>query len=102
MKRRHSSPPASGRHASPPASVPAHPFASTYPFDSAPEEPAATGDLHERVAEHAYAIWEQCGRPSGQALDHWLRAEREIEQESAHVKGLLTSAAAAMTPPHGR
>src|SRR6266540_3234335 len=30
------------------------------------------------VAERAYLIWEQMGRPEGQALEHWLRAETEL------------------------
>ena|SRR5262245_10233941 len=30
------------------------------------------------ISERAYAIWEQQGRPDGQALDHWLQAEAEL------------------------
>ena len=34
------------------------------------------------VAERAYLIWEQMGRPEGQALEHWLRAETELASAS--------------------
>lgn len=30
------------------------------------------------TAERAYLIWEQMGRPEGQALEHWLKAEAEL------------------------
>lgn len=30
------------------------------------------------VAERAYGIWEQEGRPEGREIEHWLRAEAEI------------------------
>ena len=33
------------------------------------------------TAERAYRIWEQMGRPEGQALEHWARAEAEIASE---------------------
>ena len=33
------------------------------------------------TAERAYRIWEQMGRPEGQALEHWVRAEAEIASE---------------------
>ena len=34
-----------------------------------------------RVSETAYFIWESENRPNGKALDHWLRAERQIPSE---------------------
>lgn len=30
------------------------------------------------VAERAYGIWEQEGRPEGREMEHWLRAEAEM------------------------
>jgi hypothetical protein len=33
---------------------------------------------HEQIAQRSFMIWEQEGRPNGQALDHWLQAEREL------------------------
>jgi len=33
---------------------------------------------HQAIAERAYALWEQEGRPHGRNLDHWQRAEQEV------------------------
>jgi hypothetical protein len=35
-------------------------------------------DLHERIKQRAYALWEQEGRPEGRAEEHWRRAEAEV------------------------
>lgn len=35
-------------------------------------------DRRGELAERAHRIWEREGRPYGQALDHWLRAEGEL------------------------
>ena len=35
------------------------------------------------IRERAYAIWEEEGRPEGRHLDHWLRAEAEINLSSS-------------------
>jgi hypothetical protein len=32
----------------------------------------------QALRERAYAIWEEEGRPDGKHLDHWRRAEDEI------------------------
>ena len=34
-----------------------------------------------RVRDRAYALWEQEGRPEGQAERHWLEAEAELRDE---------------------
>lgn len=47
-----------------------------------------TNDRDFRIASRAYAIWEQGGRQDGGALDHWLRAEREISSEDASASRL--------------
>lgn len=77
--------------------------ASASPFDPAPDSPR---ERKARIAEHAYAIWEQSGRTDGHALDDWIRAERELAVESAHVRGLRrgagSGAEASMIPPQGR
>ncbi len=36
----------------------------------------------ETVAMLAYAYWETDGRPDGRAMDHWLKAEKAIEERS--------------------
>ena len=38
-----------------------------------------TSDRHAEIAKRAYALWEVEGRPRGRDLDHWLRAEAELE-----------------------
>lgn len=37
-----------------------------------------SSDLHRKIRERAYAIWEEEGRAHGRAHDHWSRAEREL------------------------
>jgi hypothetical protein len=39
----------------------------------------------QAIAERAYLIWENMGRPEGRALEHWLRAEAELAAEAAVV-----------------
>jgi hypothetical protein len=42
-------------------------------------EAQADGEaLRQRVAERAYALWEQEGCPHGRDVNHWLKAEVEI------------------------
>ena len=36
-------------------------------------------DGNERIAQRAYSLWEQEGRPHGRDLDHWLSAQAEID-----------------------
>ena len=35
------------------------------------------------IAKRAYSIWEAEGRPDGRDIDHWLRAEAEIDGRDA-------------------
>ncbi len=46
------------------------------------------GDMQERISVRAYKIWEEKGRPSGSAEDHWHQAKREIEQEDRAAGGV--------------
>ena len=39
-------------------------------------------NLHTVISDRAYGLWESEGCPDGHALEHWLRAEREILLES--------------------
>lgn len=34
------------------------------------------------IALRAYALWEEEGRPAGKDVEHWLRAERELQVKS--------------------
>jgi hypothetical protein len=44
-----------------------------------------TDDLTAKVRQRAYLIWERENRPDGKDLEHWLRAEAEIETEQSQV-----------------
>lgn len=35
-------------------------------------------DVHARVTERAYALYEEHGREDGHALEDWLAAERQV------------------------
>ena len=35
-------------------------------------------DRKQAISERAYFLWEAEGRPAGEELDHWLRAEAEV------------------------
>ena len=48
---------------------------------------AAKEDLERRIRSRAYRIWLDEGQPEGKCLDHWLRAQREIQEEEAVIKG---------------
>lgn len=37
----------------------------------------------ERIRERAYELWEQDGRPEGQDLDYWYRAEAELRGQGS-------------------
>jgi hypothetical protein len=37
----------------------------------------------QAIRERAYTNWEEEGRPEGRHLDHWLRAEAEINLSSS-------------------
>ena len=40
---------------------------------------------HQRIAMRAYQIWEDSGRPEGQALEHWGLASAELLRESGQT-----------------
>lgn len=52
---------------------------SSSPSASAVSSP---GTAVDSVARRAYEIWEQEGRPEGCELQHWLRAEQEINRSA--------------------
>ena len=57
-----------------------------------------TADRNAQIAARAYAIWQAEGCPEGQALRHWLQAEKETSAsdrtEEAAPPQPKTSAAA--------
>jgi hypothetical protein len=45
-----------------------------------------TGDVDgrvQRIQARAHELWQAAGSPDGSALDFWLAAEREIDQNNA-------------------
>ena len=38
--------------------------------------------LHEEIAQRAYELWEQRGRPNGSREEDWFRAESELSRPS--------------------
>jgi hypothetical protein len=42
-----------------------------------------TADQYGEIARRAYSLWEVEGRPIGRDLEHWLRAEAEVQGASA-------------------
>lgn len=43
--------------------------------------PEAGPELHDRIQQRAYQIWESEGRPGGREYEHWEQAERELREE---------------------
>ncbi len=56
----------------------------------------------ETVAQRAYQLWEAAGRPTGQDVEHWLQAEKEIRKANglhlAAIKGTDSDLAHANAP----
>ena len=46
-----------------------------------PIENRGTVFKEQAIRERAYLIWERNGGPAGEDLEHWLKAEKEIEYE---------------------
>ena len=43
-------------------------------------------DKQEAVRMRSYFLWENDGRPEGQASDYWFRAEAELAHERSSAK----------------
>lgn len=60
----------------------------------------------EVIRERSYQIWLSEGRPDGKAVEHWLRAETELENElparivSSRSKDLVASRPLISKPPN--
>jgi len=53
-----------------------------------------SNERHQRISEKAHRQWELEGRPAGRDLDHWLQAERELEETSPTASAAAGEAAA--------
>ena len=49
----------------------------------AEDEPASNAVSHEKIAARAYELWMDDGRCEGKQEQHWLDAERELQQTSS-------------------
>ena len=52
----------------------------------------------QRIADLAYRMWEEDGRPEGRAEAHWLRAVVLVDETAPKKKLAVKSAAASKTP----
>lgn len=44
----------------------------------------------EAVRQRSYEIWQMEGRPEGRAIEHWLRAKAELENEAISRRAVRT------------
>jgi hypothetical protein len=44
------------------------------------------GDREDRIRKRAHEIWEQEGRPDGQAQQHWERAAQDLDREDLDIQ----------------
>jgi len=71
--------PASGTQATAgPVLVDSENTASRKPLNTAASASLAPSNLQEAIRQRAFEIYQQRGRSSGNAVDDWLRAEREV------------------------
>src|ERR1700722_3004320 len=50
-------------------------------------------DREQRIREIAHRLWEEAGRPSGQADEHWEKARQIVDAEEAERAALRANAA---------
>ena len=53
----------------------------------------------EEITRRAHDIWERSGRPEGEAIEHWLRAERELRAERGGAAKPVRKAVPRPKPP---
>lgn len=53
----------------------------------------------EQIRQRAYAIWQADGFPEGRDMEHWYRAEREINGSGKKATGEAAPPAAAVAAP---
>ena len=44
-------------------------------------------DREQKIRERAYEIWDREGRPLGRELEHWMQAQRDIDQGEGEIGG---------------
>jgi hypothetical protein len=53
---------------------------------------------HDQIAQRAYEIFVERGRPEGRDLEHWLLAESQLRQGSDLQSSIASPAAASRKP----
>jgi|GEM_PF-2053394 len=56
-------------------------------YEQHPSVSAVGSHLDEEVAKLAHQYYEEEGRPEGRAHEHWLRAERELQEKTREGGG---------------
>jgi hypothetical protein len=56
-------------------------------YDNVMKTKANTPPSHDAISGRARTLWEAAGRPDGEDLNHWLQAEKELNEESADSDG---------------
>lgn len=62
------------------AAAPASAAISAAPAKAQPKPETPRKPTPEQVSARAHQIWIDAGKPQGLALEHWLRAERELSK----------------------
>ena len=47
---------------------------------------ASAEEVQDQIRRRAYELWEQAGREHGRDTEHWLQAEREVNQQPATTR----------------
>ncbi len=56
---------------------------------------------NSHVADRAYHLWEQAGRPHGRDLEFWIQAEADVRASSKpHKSDLAATTASPLPHPH--
>lgn len=55
----------------------------------AQHEQCEESEHHAIVAEHAYHLWEKEGYVHGRHLDHWLAAERGVQESRSFADAVV-------------
>lgn len=56
----------------------------------------------EEVAQRAYQIWEESGRPDGRETEFWLKAEQQLNEPSLGSHSSSQDQSSARTAPESR
>jgi hypothetical protein len=49
-----------------------------------------SNERYQKISERAHRLWEEEGQPAGRDVDHWVRAEREVNDPGQEPTGSST------------